>query len=154
MQMLDKRTASRRASRDDLSSGDSSSRDDDFMIAPHPRRVTSKVSQRSGASSSQADEAAANIAKGQAVHEAREARESEIIQKAERPLRADYEYSLRRVDHRHPRMPIDFTRGENQSMISCDRTTSRKGMSTRISLSDSRQSKNTINTHKYNTKIY
>jgi hypothetical protein len=33
----------------------------------------------------------------------------------------------------------------------CDRTTSRRGSSIRISLSDSRQSENTINTHKYNT---
>jgi hypothetical protein len=33
----------------------------------------------------------------------------------------------------------------------CDRTTSGRGPSTRISLSDSRWSENTINTHKYNT---
>jgi hypothetical protein len=33
----------------------------------------------------------------------------------------------------------------------CDRTTSGRGSSTRISLSDSRQIENTINTHKYNT---
>jgi hypothetical protein len=34
---------------------------------------------------------------------------------------------------------------------SCDRTTSGRGSSTSISLSDSRRSENTINTHKYNT---
>jgi hypothetical protein len=39
MQMPNKRTASWRTSHDDPSSGDSSSRDDDFMIAPHPRRA-------------------------------------------------------------------------------------------------------------------
>jgi hypothetical protein len=34
--------------------------------------------------------------------------------------------------------------------VTCDRTTSRRGgSSTRIILSDSRQSENTINTHKY-----
>jgi hypothetical protein len=33
----------------------------------------------------------------------------------------------------------------------CDRNTSGSGSSTRISLSDSRRSENTINTHKYNT---
>jgi hypothetical protein len=36
----------------------------------------------------------------------------------------------------------------------CDRTTSMRGSSTRISLSDSRWSENTINTHKYNTNIH
>jgi hypothetical protein len=35
-----------------------------------------------------------------------------------------------------------------------DKTTSGRSSSTRISLSDSRWSENTINTHKYNTKIY
>jgi hypothetical protein len=33
----------------------------------------------------------------------------------------------------------------------CDRTPSGRGSSTRLSLSDSRRSDNTINTHKYNT---
>jgi hypothetical protein len=33
----------------------------------------------------------------------------------------------------------------------CDRTTSGRGSSTRISLNDSRQSENIINTFKYNT---
>jgi hypothetical protein len=36
----------------------------------------------------------------------------------------------------------------------CDRTTSGRGTSTRISLSDSRWSENTINTYKYNTKLH
>jgi hypothetical protein len=57
------------------------------------------------------------VAEGQAVREAREARASDIIQKVERPLQASYEYTLRRVDCRHPRRPMDLTRGENQSMI-------------------------------------
>jgi hypothetical protein len=57
------------------------------------------------------------MAEGQAVREAREARASDIIQKVERPLWADYEYILRRVDRRHPRRPTNFTRGENHSMI-------------------------------------
>jgi hypothetical protein len=46
-----------------------------------------------------------------------EARERVEIQKVERPLRSGYEYTLRRVDHRHPRRPTDFTLGENQSMV-------------------------------------
>jgi hypothetical protein len=53
----------------------------------------------------------------QAVHQAREERASDTIQKVEHPLRADYEYTLRRVDHRHPRRPTNFTRGENHSII-------------------------------------
>jgi hypothetical protein len=47
----------------------------------------------------------------------REARASDIIQKVERPLKLDFEYTLRRVDHCHPRRAMDITRGENQSMI-------------------------------------
>jgi hypothetical protein len=57
------------------------------------------------------------VAEGQAIRDAREARASDIIQKVERALWADYEYTLRRVDRRHPHRPTDFTRGENQSMI-------------------------------------
>jgi hypothetical protein len=47
----------------------------------------------------------------------REARVSEIIQKVEHPLRPDYEYTLRRVDQRHPCRPTNFSLGENQSMV-------------------------------------
>jgi hypothetical protein len=112
-----KRVASRRASRDDPSSGDSSSWDDDFVIAPCPRRATRKATQWGDTNSSQAGEEAANIADDRVVGEAREARESEIIQKVGRPLQAEYEYTLRRVDHHHPRRPKDFSRGENRSMI-------------------------------------
>jgi hypothetical protein len=59
---------------------------------------------------------------------AREARASYVIQKVEHPLRPNFEYTLRRVDHHHPRRLIDFTLGENQSMINrnkypCDWTT-------------------------------
>jgi hypothetical protein len=57
------------------------------------------------------------VAEGQAIRDAREVRASDIIQKVERPLRADYEYTLRRVDCHHHRRPTDFTRGQNQSMI-------------------------------------
>jgi hypothetical protein len=51
------------------------------------------------------------------VAAAREAKTSDIIQKVERPLNPDFEYTLRRVDCHHPRRVTDFTRGENQSMI-------------------------------------
>jgi hypothetical protein len=57
------------------------------------------------------------LAEGRAV---REAKESGIIQKVDCPLRPDYEYTFSRVDHRHPRGPMDFTRGENQFMINKD----------------------------------
>jgi hypothetical protein len=38
---------------------------------------------------------------GQVVRQAREERASDIIQKVEHPLRADYEYTLRKVDRCH-----------------------------------------------------
>jgi hypothetical protein len=57
------------------------------------------------------------MAEGQAVCQAREERASDIIQKVEHPLQVDYEYTLRRVDRRHPHRPTNFTRGENHSMI-------------------------------------
>jgi hypothetical protein len=112
-----KRTASHRASNDDLPSDDSSSQGDYFVIAPRPRRTTRKTTRRGDASSSHGDEEATNMAEGQAVRLAREERASDIIQKVERPLQADYEYILRRADHRHPHRPTNFTRGENHSMI-------------------------------------
>jgi hypothetical protein len=68
-------------------------------------------------SSSHGDEEAANMAEGQVVRQAREERASDIIQKVEHPLQADYEYTLRRVNRRHPRRPRNFTRGEKYSMI-------------------------------------
>jgi hypothetical protein len=46
---------------------------------------------------------------------------------------------------------ITTTFGRNAYDRVCDRTTSGKDSLTRISLSDSRWSENTINTHKYNT---
>jgi hypothetical protein len=49
--------------------------------------------------------------RNQVVRQAREERASDIIQKVEHPLRTDYEYNLRRVDHHHPRRPTNFTRG-------------------------------------------
>jgi hypothetical protein len=112
-----KRTVSRRASRDDLPSNDSSSQGDDFVISPRPWRTTRKTTRQGDVSSSHGDKEAANMAKGQAVRQAREERASDIIQKAEHPLQTDYEYTLRRVDHHHPHRPTSFTRGENHSMI-------------------------------------
>jgi hypothetical protein len=112
-----RRATSQRASRDDPSSDDSSSRGDDFVIAPRPRRETRKATQQGDASSSQANEEATKVVEGQAVRDAREARASDIIQKVEHPLWADYENTLRRVDCHHPRRPTNFLREENQSMI-------------------------------------
>jgi hypothetical protein len=51
------------------------------------------------ASSSRADEEAARIIEGLAVVAERDARASGTIQKVEHPLRPDYEYTLRRMDH-------------------------------------------------------
>jgi hypothetical protein len=96
-----KRTASHRTSRDDLPSDDSSSQGDDFVIDLHPKRTTRKTTRRDDASSSHSDEEATNMAGGQAVRQAREERANDIIQKVECPLQEDYEYTLRRVDHRH-----------------------------------------------------
>jgi hypothetical protein len=45
VKMLVKRTTSRRASRDDTSSGDSSNSGDNYVITPHPRRETRKTTQ-------------------------------------------------------------------------------------------------------------
>jgi hypothetical protein len=69
------------------------------------------------ASSSRADEEAARIAEGRAVATKRDVGATGIIQKVKRALQPDFEYTLRRVDRRHPRRATDFTRGENQSMI-------------------------------------
>jgi hypothetical protein len=68
------------------------------------------------ASSSRADEEAARIIEGLDVVAERDARASGTIQKVEHPLRPDYEYTLRRMDHRHPRT-TNVSLGENQSMI-------------------------------------
>jgi hypothetical protein len=74
--MPTKRLASRWHSHDDPSSDDSSSQgDDQFAIAPCPRRETRKSTHRGEACSSQADEEATNRAEGHAIHEAREAKE-------------------------------------------------------------------------------
>jgi hypothetical protein len=110
-----KRTASRHASAtlNDSSSG----RDNQFVILPRPRQATRKASCGGAASSSWADEEAAKVVEGYVVAAEREARESDIIQKVERPLKPDFEYTLRRVDRHHPRRPTDLTLGENQSMV-------------------------------------
>jgi hypothetical protein len=65
----------------------------------------------------QADEEGARVAEGHVLAAAREARASGIIQKVERPLKLGFEHTLRGVDHHHPRRAIDYTTGENQSMI-------------------------------------
>jgi hypothetical protein len=67
-----KKTASHRASHDDLPSDDSSSHGDDFVIAPRPRRTPRKTTRRGDVSSSHGDEEAANMAECQDVHQARE----------------------------------------------------------------------------------
>jgi hypothetical protein len=110
--MCSRQAASRAASQEDTTD-DSSSGEEQYVIQPQPRRTTRKTR----ATTSQAAAKATNMVEGQAVSQAREARASDIIYKVEHPLRANFEYTLRRVDHRHPRMPMDFTRGENQSMI-------------------------------------
>jgi hypothetical protein len=119
--MPTKRLASRWHSHDDPSSDDSSSQgDDQFAIAPCPRRETRKSTHRGEACSSQADEEATNRAEGHAIHEAREAKERVEIQKVDCPLRPGYEYTLRRVDRRHPHRPTDFTLGDKLFMVNCN----------------------------------
>jgi hypothetical protein len=110
-----KRFGSRRASTasDDSSSGGN----DRFVISPRPRRVTRKQTHGGEGSSSHVDEEATRINEGCAMAAAREARASDVIQKVERPLKPDFEYTLRRVDCHHPQRATNFTRGENQSMI-------------------------------------
>jgi hypothetical protein len=118
MQMPAKRATSRQASQEEIVSDDSSSRgDDQFDILPQPRRVTRKASRGHGASSSRANEEATRVAEGRVVSAAREAMTSNVIQKVKRPLRPNFEYTLRRVDRCQPRRPMDFILGENQSMI-------------------------------------
>jgi hypothetical protein len=114
-----KRLASRRASHDDPSDDDSvSGGDDQFVISPQPRRETRKSTRRGEASSAQVDEEAARITEGHATTVARDARVRDEIQKVERPLKSGFEYTLRRVDRCHRRRPMNFTLGENQSMVS------------------------------------
>jgi hypothetical protein len=112
MQMRSKRATSRSASQEDVDD-DCSSKEEQYVIQPRPRRATRKTR----ASSSRAAAEAANTTKGQAVREAREARASGIIQQVQRPLQPNYEYTFRRADHHHPHCPTDYTRGENRSMI-------------------------------------
>jgi hypothetical protein len=83
--MHSSKAASRATSQEESASADSSSGGDvQFIIAPQPRRAVRKT--RARASSSRADTEAADITEGRAVREAREARESGIIQKVEHPL--------------------------------------------------------------------
>jgi hypothetical protein len=111
--MRSKRAASRATSQEEIASDDiSSGGEEQFIIAPPPGMALRKT--RAGASSSQTAVEDADMAEG---HTTREARESDLIQKVERPLRPNYECTLRRVDHRHPYRPTDFSLGENQSMI-------------------------------------
>jgi hypothetical protein len=116
--MPTKRAANRQSSQEEIVSDDSSSKgDDQFVISPRPRWVTRKASRGRRASSSRADEKVARVAEGRAVAATRETRASNVIQKVEHPLQPNYEYTLKRVDHRHPHRPTDFTLKENQSMI-------------------------------------
>jgi hypothetical protein len=114
VKMLVKRTVSQHASRDDTSSSDSSNCGDNYVIAPCPRRETRKTTRQAAESSFWAAVEAADLAKGRAIPEAWEEREIGIIQKVECPLQPNFEYTLRRVDRRHPHRLTDFARGENQ----------------------------------------
>jgi hypothetical protein len=116
--MPTKRAVGRRLSQEEIASDDSSSRgDDQFVISLQPRRATRKASHGGAASSSRGDVEAARVTEGRVVAAAREARASSIIHKVERPLKPNFEYTLRRVDRCHPHRPTNFTRAENQSMI-------------------------------------
>jgi hypothetical protein len=118
LQVPMKRSASRRTSQGEIASDDSSSGGhDQFVISPRPRRATRKASHGGEGSSSQADKEESRITEGRVVAATRDARASDVIQKVERPLKLDFEYTLRRVDRHHPRRPTDYTRGENQSII-------------------------------------
>jgi hypothetical protein len=102
------------ASHDDPSSDNSASgRDDQFVVSPRPRRETRKSTCRCEASSSQADKEVTRIGEGRVVAGARDARARDEIQTVEHPLKSGFGYTLRRVDHCHPRMPMNFTLGEN-----------------------------------------
>jgi hypothetical protein len=105
--MCSKQAISSATSQEDTTD-DSSSGEEQFVIQPQPRHARRKTH----ASSLRTTEEVADMAEGQAVREAREARASDIIQKVERPLWADYEYTLRRVDRCHPRRLTNFTRGK------------------------------------------
>jgi hypothetical protein len=50
------------------------------------------------------------------VAAARDTKAREEIKKVERP-KSGFEYTLRRVDRHHPCRPMNFTLGENQSMV-------------------------------------
>jgi hypothetical protein len=115
LQMPVKRSTSQWASAtfDDSSSGGN----DQFIISPHSKGATRKQSHGGEGSSIHANEEAERITEGHDVAAARGAKASDIIQKVEHPLNLDFEYTLRRVDRHHPQRVIDFTRGENQSMI-------------------------------------
>jgi hypothetical protein len=113
-----KRAADRRLSQEEIAFDDSSSvGDGQYVISLRPKRATRKASCGGAACSSRADEEAARVAEGHAVVAVREARTNCVIQKVERPLKPNFEYTLRRVDRHHPRRPTNFTKGENQSMI-------------------------------------
>jgi hypothetical protein len=75
--------------------------------------ATRKTTLRGEGSSSQSDEEVVRVVEGHAMVAAREARASGIIQKVEPPLKPNFEYTLRRVDHRHPRRATKYTRLEN-----------------------------------------
>jgi hypothetical protein len=91
------------------SSNTSSGGAEDFIVSPRPRRSTThtgKAPRCSGAASS---------SQHAAQHEEDES--SDAIQKVISPLKPNYLYTFRRVDHHHPQRPTYFTRKENHSMI-------------------------------------
>jgi hypothetical protein len=88
------------------SASDTSSRgNDDFVISPHARRSTRRV-----------DKAPRGSGAGSSSQHAEEEL-SDAIQKVIPPLKLNYLNTFQRVDRRHPRRPIDYTRKENDSMI-------------------------------------
>jgi hypothetical protein len=103
-----KRTTKRKNARPSPSNS-SSEGGDDFIVSPRTRRSarqTNKAPCGSGVVSS-----------SQHVAQQEEEESSDGIQKMIHPLKPNYMYTFRKVDHRHPRRPTDFMRKENHSMI-------------------------------------
>jgi hypothetical protein len=110
--------ASRRVSHDDPSNDSASGGDDQFIISPHPRRETRKLTHEGEESPSQTNEEAARITEGRAAAATQDAKARDEIQKVEHLLKSGFEYTMIKVDRHHPCTPMNFTLGENQSMVS------------------------------------
>jgi hypothetical protein len=82
---------------------------DAFIVSPCTCRLmkqTDKAPHGSGVGSS-----------SQHAMQQEEEESSDAIQKVTHPLKPNYMYTFRRVDHRHPHRPTNFTRKDNHSMI-------------------------------------